>query len=506
MKEYLHPTDRKVHSLLVDTFHLTSLYPFQELVIKKILEQEGHYGEALVKPGVQSHLIILPTGSGKSVCFTLPAMLLSSITLIIYPLLSLLSDQKRRMEELGEHPVILKGGQSAQEREKLFEHLTQRDSHIILTTAEMLENQTIREKLHQLPISLVVIDEAHVIAQWGLTFRPSYLHLKEHILTLPCHQILAFTATSDSYITKVINDILSPRRKMDIIRGNIDRENIYYQVIPTLSKIHTLYQIVKDENFRPAIVFFRSRKGCEQISIELLKRLRAPIIRPYHAKLDPSERKKTEQWFFSHDGAILCATSAYGMGVDKKNIRCVIHWDLSHDVASFLQESGRGGRDGNPFYSITLLTQGENLEVEDDLQEIFIHSNRCRRERLLALMETPLDSCNGCDVCNQTYVEEPLGEREILKAIKLAPLRYTPSSIAHHLCGTTFKPIYIHSPFYKVLSTWTHEELLEAIQTLLKCGKLVKTAKNRLLVLNKKCSHTLSHLVRFKYRHSFMQE
>ena len=482
MKDYTHPVDTRIATLLNEKFHLTSLYPFQQLVIQRILEQEGLYGKELVKRGVQGQLIILPTGSGKSVCFTLPAMLIHSITLIIYPLLSLLSDQLRRMEELGEHPVILKGGQSNNEREEIFNNIVTLKTKIVMTTAETLEQGSVRKVLKCVHIGLLVVDEAHVIALWGLSFRPSYLRLRESIATLQPHQILAFTATADKDIITIINGVLSLHRKMHQIKGNIDRENIYYKVVPTLSKIVTLFLFASKQSLKPMIIFFSSRKMTEIVACELAKRLNEPICRYYHAKLDKKEREKTEKWFFNNDNAILCATSAYGMGVDKKNIRCVVHYSLSNDIASFLQESGRGGRDGKPTLSIILIEVGEKLRGDDVYSSIFTESTICRRKRMLELMDNISDHCSGCDVCDNSFISSPLGEKQIIGSIKIAPLRYTKYTLAHHLVATPFRVIFPTSPYYGVLTSWKYEEVLKAIQLLIDQGKIAIRIQKKLYV------------------------
>ena len=482
MKEYIHPLDIKIASLLSDTFHLTSLYPFQQLVITRILEQEGLYGKQLVKRGMQGQLIILPTGSGKSVCFTLTSILINSVILIVYPLLSLLSDQQRRMEELGEHPVIIKGGQTKEERLILFSSITHSSSKIVLTTAEALEQQKVRTMLQSVPIGLMVVDEAHVIALWGMSFRPSYLRLRESVTLLKPHQILAFTATADKNIIAIINKVLSPGKWMHLIKGNIDRENIYYKVIPTLSKIVTLHLLASHVSLRPMIIFFSSRVMCEKVAIELTKRLREPISRYYHARLDKAERASTEKWFFESDNGILCATSAYGMGVDKKNIRSVIHYTLSNDVASFLQESGRGGRDGKPTLSASLVKVGEKLHGDDSFTSIFTHSEQCRRLGMLRLMDSIADHCSGCDVCDHSFIPSPLGEKQILHAIKNAPFRFNKETLSHHLVATSFVPIFRRSPYYGVLKNWRYEDVIEAIQTLITVEKIKIGIKKKLYI------------------------
>lgn len=186
---------------LRNRFSLTSLYPFQELVVRTILEKEGQ--------GKRNNLlVILPTGAGKSVCFMLPSLIIDGITMIIYPLLSLLNDQKRRIEALGEEVVVLRGGQSTEERESLFATLSSGSASFLLLTCEILEIESMRKRIARLPISLAVVDEAHVIAQWGLSFRPAYLHLGSHIAEIAPNQVLAFTATLDKNNASIIRTYL----------------------------------------------------------------------------------------------------------------------------------------------------------------------------------------------------------------------------------------------------------------------------------------------------------
>ncbi len=489
-----------IESILKEKFHLSSLYPFQQLVVTRILEQEGLFGNKKVHKGTTSQLIILPTGSGKSVCFTLPAMLINSVTLIVYPLLSLLSDQKRRIESLGEKPVIIKGGQSHADRTKIFNTIRNGEAKILLTTAETLQNQSVLAILSSIPIGLMVIDEAHVIAQWGLTFRPSYLSLRKSIESLTPHQILAFTATADENIIQVINNVLSPSKRMHQIKGNIDRENIYYKVIPTLSKIHTLTHIASTRSLRPLIIFFSNRDLSEKVACELSKRLKEPICRYYHAKLDKTERSHTERWFFESDNAILCATSAYGMGVDKKNIRCVVHYSLSNDVSSFLQESGRGGRDGKLTLSITLYERDEYVRGKQDYASIFFDSSACRRKRLLDLMESPIEHCSGCDVCDRSYISTPLGEKEILRTISLAPFRFSRVSLSHHLVATHYKNIFPYGSNYGLLKDWTVDDVMNSISTLIRAKEICIRWSDKLYIpinklrLVKRIQNLLYHL------------
>ncbi|PKL10963.1 MAG: hypothetical protein CVV52_15720, partial [Spirochaetae bacterium HGW-Spirochaetae-8] len=167
----LDPIDERVYRLACQKFHLQSLYPYQELVIRTILERGGLYGDQRKRVSHRNQIVVLPTGSGKSVCFMLPALLLPGLTVVVYPLLSLMNDQGRRVEALGATAVFLRGGQSVVEREKVWSQLAAGTARFVITNPESLDNRSLLEKLSRFPISLMVIDEVHTVTQWGDTFR-----------------------------------------------------------------------------------------------------------------------------------------------------------------------------------------------------------------------------------------------------------------------------------------------------------------------------------------------
>ena len=223
MSDYL---DR-ILSTASGKFGINMLKPYQILVIQRILEQEDSFE-------VRNQLVILPTGTGKSLCFLIPATLCMGITVIIYPLLALMNDQMSKLRDAGISCVCIRGGQTKAQRDEAFRKLDE-GTKIVVSTPESLQNRHVLSRLSKRQISLLVVDEAHVISQWGNSFRPAYLGLTDVVIRLRPHQILAFTATATDKVIKDIRSCLFFSRPL-IVKGDIDRPNIIYRSYPALSR------------------------------------------------------------------------------------------------------------------------------------------------------------------------------------------------------------------------------------------------------------------------------
>jgi ATP-dependent DNA helicase RecQ len=453
MREILDPLGNAVSSL----FGLSYLFPYQRLVVANILEAAEAAGLTLNWPaGTQGGLsipadnervndedqptdrgclgrqiVILPTGAGKSLCFQLPAMIIEGPTLVIYPILSLMADQKRRLDEKGFSPVVLRGGQSKEERDEIWRKLESGESKFIIANPEVLLTEQVIKRLEKIKIVHIVIDEAHCVSEWGESFRPSYLEINKIIKYIsdanggPAYGgtaplVTAFTATASAPVLEKIKKYVFGEFEAHQIVGNPDRPNIAYSAKGCIVRDLTVRDLLV-QNARPAIVFCSSRPGTENLA----RYLRISLgemgmdwhneIRFYHAGLSREEKSDVEKWFMGNGRAVLCATCAYGMGVDKADVRTVIHRDCAPSVEAYLQESGRAGRDGSQSKAILLWGPDDKISLnraktETDRQRLSglldyaRDITQCRRQALLKMLnydgngaDSPETQC--CDVC-----------------------------------------------------------------------------------------------------------
>ena len=411
---------------------MASVYPRQRYVISNTLEG-------------RSQIVVLPTGSGKSLCFQLPSQLLSGITLVLVPILSLLSDQVRRLEGSSIPVGVLRGGQDDDERRTLGRRLRTEGLRIVYATPEVMLTRGARDLMRGIAVANLVVDEAHCVCEWGETFRPAYLEMGAVARQLAPRALTAFTATGSPDVLARVRSILFGEGEVLVFTANPDRPNISYEVLPVLCKDHELERLAREAK-RPLIVFGRSRKGVERSARLLRRRLGDREVRFYHAGLDREERRAVEEWFLPSRSGILTATSAFGMGVDKPDIRTVIHADLPPSPEAYLQESGRAGRDGEPARAILLWSREDERfagSLEDEVPRRRIGqmlsyaggSGVCRRVTLLGFMGAEAESCGGCDVCAGSLTGEPPGEAAMVEALSRQRRRFDAAQAAHFLCG-----------------------------------------------------------------------
>ena len=449
------------------------LYPIQRFVVSNVLEGA-------------CQIVVLPTGAGKSLCFQLPSLLLPGPTLVLVPLLSLLSDQLRRMQEAGIETGSLRGGMSPEEKTALFQRMRSGRTRLVLATPEACLTESNLSALRATAVDHIVVDEAHCVSEWGQSFRPAYRKVGDLVRGLGVRVVSAFTATASPLVIERIKSLVFDGRDVRLVAGSADRPGITYAVLPVLSRAHALGVIARTAE-RPLLVFCRTRNETEVTARAMLRRCPDLPVAFYHAGLTREERGAVERWFLpSRDGALV-ATCAYGLGVDKPDIRTVVHADVPPSIEAYLQESGRAGRDGACARALLLSCRDERAlpGVQADAvarqryERMLAYARdgaRCRRDGLLALIGQEPVSCSGCDVCAGTVVAEPAGEREILRFVGGHRRRFTIRQAAEILCGA-------HGPRAErelhdcvrgvaSLAGWEREDVEAAIRILVTSGSL----------------------------------
>ncbi|KRN88888.1 RecQ family ATP-dependent DNA helicase [Ligilactobacillus ceti] len=342
--------EAKLLEILQTEYQYPSFRPGQVETLQKLLNNEAT-------------LAVLPTGTGKSLCYQLYQRIQRKTVLIISPLISLMQDQVEQLKYLGDKKVVALNSQlSYAERQYVMQHLSMYD--FIYMSPEMLQNQDIFPLIRKLNLGLLVIDEAHCISQWGPDFRPDYLELGRLKKQLGNPLTLALTATAT---TKVTQDILEnlELNPANIVRCSVDRPNIYLdvkEVTDDQAKQDLLVEMVQNLQ-GPGLIYFSSKRKAEEISA-LLNAQTNLRVATYHADLGLEQRYMIQHQFLDDELDIICATSAFGMGVNKKNIRYVLHYHYPSDLESYVQEIGRAGRDGQQSYAgLIYAKQDYNLQV-----------------------------------------------------------------------------------------------------------------------------------------------
>ena len=318
--------------------------PLQEEVINQILQKKDV-------------LALLPTGGGKSLCYQLPALMMNGVCLVISPLIALMKDQVDLLQKKGIKADLINSTLSKSAIDRILDNAIYGKTKMLYLSPERIQSELFQERLKKMKVSFIAVDEAHCISQWGYDFRPSYLNLNILRELKPNSSLMAVTATATPKVVEDIQNKLSFRYS-NVIRQSFKRSNIHYRVIQCENKITVLKKVVKKEC---TLIYVRSRKQAELIS-ERLNQI-GISSHYYHAGLDTAYRSKIQSKWMNNQFLVMVATTAFGMGIDKSDVRTVIHYDVPESLESFYQESGRAGRDGLPSYSISLveINDGENL-------------------------------------------------------------------------------------------------------------------------------------------------
>ena len=361
-------------------------------------------------------LVLMPTGGGKSICFQIPAITLDGICIVVSPLISLMKDQVESLRGNGIPAAFYNSSLSQSQERQVLEDVASENIKLLYVSPERMLTRSFYDLMQQMNISLFAIDEAHCISSWGHDFRPEYSRMKFLKKSFPHVPIMALTATADKLTRK---DITAQMGLVDptVYLASFDRPNLSLEVRPGQKRVQQIVAFVKNRPNQSGIIYCLSRKNTEMLA----DKLRASGIRAthYHAGLSPNKRSEVQEEFINDQVPIVCATIAFGMGIDKSNVRFVIHYNLPKNIESYYQEIGRAGRDGSKadtvlFWSYgdvkvltDILTSAENRSEHTELKlsklermRHFAEAMQCRRKILLAYFsETMTENCGNCDIC-----------------------------------------------------------------------------------------------------------
>ena len=411
-----------ITAVLQTVFGFSGFRENQEAIILRTLEQKDS-------------VVLMPTGGGKSLCYQIPALLNPGVTVVISPLIALMKDQVQNLTANGIDATFLNSSLEPEVEARIIAGLKDGQYKILYVAPERLFSNGFMDFLSALNVSLFAIDEAHCISTWGHHFRPDYKNLAQLKDRYPDVPVMALTATADRAVRQDIAEILKLKDPAFFV-SSFDRENLSLAVLPGQKKWEQLVRIIKKYPDESGIIYCSSRKGTEDLAAKLRKH--GFDATSYHAGLDPVIRSKTQDDFLTDEVKIVCATIAFGMGIDKAAIRFVIHYNMPGNLESLYQEIGRAGRDGEPaetvlFYSYRDVQthMGFIEEVDDEayksillaklsrIQE-YAEAQICRRKILLSYFsEIPGEDCGNCDVCHNPpqYKDGTVEAQKVISAV-----------------------------------------------------------------------------------------
>ncbi|MBU3146225.1 DNA helicase RecQ [Clostridium sp. CF012] len=434
---------------------------------------------------------VMPTGAGKSVCYQIPALLLPGVTLVVSPLISLMKDQVDTLNSVGIAATYINSSLSINEVNERIDKTSRGEFKLLYVAPERLESEFFCSMLNRLTISLLAVDEAHCVSQWGHDFRPSYSAISSLIKKLSVRPIIAaFTATATEAVRKDVIKLLELRQP-DVYVTGFNRENLSFTVIRGENKRDFVFKYIEDNKDKVGIIYTATRKETDNL-YELLNK-KGYNVGKYHAGLGDADRKQNQEKFLYDDINIIIATNAFGMGIDKSNVRYVIHYNLTKSMEAYYQEAGRGGRDGEPSECILLFSAADVL-----LQKFFIeqsvvsperkiseykklqamvdysHTSRCLRQFILEYFgeENVRDICGNCSTCNDEseLVDITIEAQKIFSCIFRMKERFGTTLIAEVLRGSKNKKVlelgFDKLSTYGIIKQYTVKEIRDLINVL----------------------------------------
>ncbi len=430
-------------------FGFTGFRPGQEEILKAVFAGENI-------------LAVMPTGSGKSLLYQLPAIVRKGLTVVVSPLIALMRDQVRQLQAHGVAAAALNSSNSGEDNSSIEAGLRRRRYRLLYVAPERLTRPGTPDLLREAGATVFAIDEAHCVSQWGHDFRPEYLGLAEAAQAIGDLQLIAVTATADAPTRDDIEKKLFAKKPRVFVRS-FDRPNLHLAMRRKTDAARQIEAMIARHKGQSGIVYCNSRKGAENLGRHLSQR-GVPAL-PYHAGLEAALRSAHQDEFLHHDGVVIIATVAFGMGIDKPNVRFVCHADLPQSIEAYYQEIGRAGRDGLPAETLTLFSDADILWRERQIEEggapqdrkrmekrklnaliALCESPRCRRQTLLAAFGEASKPCGNCDICDGKWAlfNGAIAAQKVMSAIHRTSGRFFSGHLANLLAGRATEAIRRH--------------------------------------------------------------
>ncbi len=441
-------------------------------------------------------LVVMPTGGGKSLCFQLPALALPGVTLVVSPLIALMKDQVDALKANGIAADCLNSGMSGEEQSCVQMRARRGELKLLYVAPERIVRPGFQRFLESIELSLIAVDEAHCISQWGHEFRPDYRNLMQLRRLATDTPAIALTATATQ---RVRDDILAQldMKSPAIFTGSINRPNLRYAVFPNTDKYGLLVEYLRRRDGTSAIVYRGSQKGCDELTADLneigMKAL------PYHAGLGSAIRQRNQERFVRDEVRVIVATVAFGMGIDKPDIRLVAHYDMPGSIERYYQESGRAGRDGLSSDCIVFYgaqdreremffigrmeneLERESAQAKLDAMVSYCQTGACRRAALLRYFgeETREESCDSCDVCEAETFDATVISQKILSAVIRTGERFGAAHVSLVLTGRRVKSVtergHDSLSVFGIVDDYTAKAIREIMATLVGRGLLARS-------------------------------
>jgi ATP-dependent DNA helicase RecQ len=489
-------------SILKNTFGYDTFRPLQCEVIENVLAR-------------RDTLAVMPTGGGKSLCYQIPSLLFDGLTVVVSPLISLMKDQVEQLRAFGVPALFLNSSLAPHEYQENMEYVKRGEVKLLYLAPETLLTPRILSLLTSVKVDLLTIDEAHCISEWGHDFRPEYRQLVEVRKRFPDAVCLALTATATARVRQDIRSTLKFATTNEFI-ASFNRENLYIEVARKHDPAGQSIQMLERYKDQSGIIYCFSRKQVDELAAYLASK--GHSVRPYHAGLEDSERRRNQEAFIRDDVQIIVATIAFGMGINKPNVRFVIHFDLPKSVESYYQEIGRAGRDGLPAHCLLLYSYSDVAKLNyfidqkggnekrvaiqhlDAIVSYAEDETTCRRKPLLNYFgeSTSADTCSNCDNCTSAPIlltDITIFVQKFLSCVKRADEKFGAGHITDILLGSENEKVirWEHNKLstYGIGKELTKKQWMHIARQLLTMGYLKQEGEYHTLTLTAKALEAL---------------